>query len=433
MENVHGCAGVELEDNLRAVSQVGCDIAKRLIVNSNPPVHRPRPPLRRLQSHRVPISAYVPLAQQHHPPFASSAPSSTSAQFLSAFIYVAPASSIADFLLIHPRSCILAHSLVTCRRALFRRARRQTAPCTCLFVFSALFALARRPLFGAHSPPLPLRLRWGAFAVEEAQVVPSSSCARGSAARRVHICEAAAAATSPRSRISLTKTEKRADGDGNADGEEVQVRSRRGRTLSLCQPICSLLFSPSPPPRESADASVNVAWYGKRRLQVAAVCIRTRALAEMEKRDCGCGCGCGASPSPQRRSRNPVLPVRRWRSMHMCYAWDADVAGVHTCAYGAHHALALVIERSRQDVLAYPPRRHRLLPARIRWAHAPRIWVYFCVWMRTRAPLQVEGARMRCGALAIFLSKLGQIPISARFDVCQAYPHTHGHRARRDK
>jgi hypothetical protein len=128
-----------------------------------------------------------------------------------------------------------------------------------------------------------------------------------------------------------------------------------------------------------------------------------------------------------------------------------------TCAYGAHHilvlALLLVIERSRRDVRAYSPRRRILLPTRIWRAHAPRIWVYFCVWMRTHASLEVGmerekargcvvGARIFCPLPPLqsislsFSSNSIRSLFSAPFDVCPAshpHPHTHGHPAQRNK
>jgi hypothetical protein len=302
-------------------------------------------------------------------------------------------------------------------------------------VFRGLCALAEAA-FWVRSPPLPLCLRRGAFTVEEAQVVPSSSCARGSAARRIHICEAAGATTSPRLRTSYAcqrwwmETEGHAGGggvtirmqvdeDGEARGRGWECRWRRSagtcaRTSSPSSSRLTVWFGvaagtveagtyPLPLPTHLFSPLLTLA-----PAQGECRCQRRRGVVwEAQASSCGsmhthaCTRRDGEArlrvrvrvrceSFPQRRPRNPVLPVRRWRSMHMCYAWDADVgAGVHTCAYGAHHALALVIERSRQDVRAYPPRCCCLVPTRIRKASAPRIWIYFWVWMRTGASVEV--------------------------------------------
>ncbi|KAJ7850965.1 hypothetical protein B0H13DRAFT_2360439 [Mycena leptocephala] len=97
----------------------------------------------------------------------------------------------------------------------------------------------------------------------------------------------------------------------------------------------------------------------------------------------------------------PVIPVlvRGRRNMR--------TAGVYACANGAHHtlilALARVIVRSRRWVCAYPRRRRRLLPTRIRRAHAPRIWVYLWIRMRTRVSLEV--GTERCGSVRVYCSR----------------------------
>jgi hypothetical protein len=190
--------------------------------------------------------------------------------------------------------------------------------------------------------------------------------------------------------------EARVDGDG----VQVCMRIHPSRTLTLVGLRCglphlpspSLLLSPSFPPSPAPspphlpprprDTGVGLTWYGTCSLQVAAIRIRTRTLTEMEKHRCPC---------EHLLSLTVVLVIPSScaaGAVHTRYARDVDIeAGV--CVYGKCLTLVLtfarVIVRSKRGIRAYRCWCRFLLPTRIPRAHAPQIWVYFCVWMRTGA------------------------------------------------
>ncbi|KAJ7840621.1 hypothetical protein B0H13DRAFT_2415817 [Mycena leptocephala] len=99
---------------------------------------------------------------------------------------------------------------------------------------------------------------------------------------------------------------------------------------------------------------------------------RTRSAEEARV-----GTGTGAThPLPHRLPRDPPprAATRGRRSMHICYALDADVgAGVHACAYGPAPLYSYSHGPSRRGVRQHSCRRSHVLPTRIRRTHTLRI------------------------------------------------------------
>ncbi|KAJ7828606.1 hypothetical protein B0H13DRAFT_2373113 [Mycena leptocephala] len=422
----------------------------------------PRPPLRRLREHWVPISAC--LAQQHQPALRIVHCYHTSSSVLSwrpiplrihthfdrlmaptslspspspslppLWILLQVAASRSHIVhrvmgavqsrrlpLIYHQSYIRARALVAWGRALFQHADGHQA-----------LSLVSSAHFSPHSwrsrggRPLCLRTEASFFWLAPllfASVGVASSCG--------HYLSALAHPT----RLSAEVDGDGDDGDGNADADRVvRVDGDGVQAVVLPQPPPSSSLShssppsptPSPPPCLSSPvmpASTRCGM-GRAGLELRPVRARTHALAEMEKR----GCLCEHIPFLTIALRIALL-VRGWRSMHTCYAWDADVgAGVHTCAYGASAlvlAVARVIERLSDQGggsvriaagVAY------FFLCGYRGCAFRGSFVFGCALPR-RGDGDGELARVRCECayillsppflfLATFLFKLGRIPV----------------------
>ncbi|KAJ7857996.1 hypothetical protein B0H13DRAFT_1154836 [Mycena leptocephala] len=202
---------------------------------------------------------------------------------------------------------------------------------------------------------------------------------------------------------------------------------------------------PCPRP-ERAPTSVSTWWYETRRLQAAAVCIRTRALAEIEKRGCGCGCGCGAStsfPSPSSSASSSscaagavcirVTPrTRRW--VQACTHVRMKPAPSYSYSRGS--SCDRVIEAGCPCVCA--PALLSAFYADTEGARSADLGLILGLDAQSRVDdgADVEFARVRRGCAYNLLS-LALAPISlsfssnsvgslysARFDVCMAsHPH----------
>ncbi|KAJ7840626.1 hypothetical protein B0H13DRAFT_2415830 [Mycena leptocephala] len=393
MEIVYGCVVCRLPrppfqawnlwDNLRAVSQAGCDINALKSIGQGHPAHRydvfehpssfpsasctviiPRPHL-----HAQFLSPFVraltaswcssplhtgpcPRVREH--------PSPTRAPAWSIVAWEpepSPHSSSIIHTRAHSRSVRTGESLPdSAMRARGRRSAR--CPLRASLLSSPRSLPSHGGRFLARSPPL--RLRRGALAMERAQVALLLMCEWERSEIRVRLRSGYGRYLSARVhliRLVLRSTE--VDGDGmtmqmemeweriDGDGVQVRVRIHHSRTLTLVGLRCGLalsawrsLSSSSPSPSCSLVSTLAfpfapAEWYGTRRLQAPPVRAYTRALAEVEER--GCWCPNGSSPPSSS---------------------DVDIeAGMYACAHGAYltlvFALALVIELRRWRCCGY--------------------------------------------------------------------------------
>ncbi|KAJ7931935.1 hypothetical protein B0H13DRAFT_2521887 [Mycena leptocephala] len=396
-------------DNLRAVSQAGYDITKRLGVTLYPPVFR------MLNRSSVDVE-FIP--QGHRYDVFENSDTSNSSRIHARFDYLTAHLPLA--LALAPAFVDLSHRLALphhpSRRGAVRilfiridhtcpRAPLWLAPCLipacgraddaqlsvlCTFAFRALRVLCVRAgaaFFGAGAvrwvhtmlPPLP-----SLFASAAMHLLRNECNGYGRyLSARVHLVRLAHL-------MYLVRRSTEVDGDGITmqgrfvgDGVQVRVRIHPSPALTLGRfrlwsalplafalvlvpvPVCSLVPPASPSPHcvvRNAQASS---------------CAGPRTYPRT-RRDGEARVPVRAHP-PSLSSRIALL-VRTVFPSAYGYARAVELergvnSGVHVCAYGAHHALVLGIERSRKAVPAYTHRRRCFL--RGYRGRTPRIWVYF--------------------------------------------------------
>ncbi|KAJ7854248.1 hypothetical protein B0H13DRAFT_1903762, partial [Mycena leptocephala] len=350
-------------DNLRAVSQVGCDIVSRLVVV---------------------ILRGVAL----HPPGGISF----------GFLFLQMPSTFSSIR--HTRA--LLHHADGRIPASFQHADGRANEAQL-----GMRVLVRGRRVHASLPPLsPLRLRRGAHAMERAQValllVREREQQRDAFAPRTQLRPLPPRTCASRPRTSCISSACRWGGDDEAHrrlDEDREARRQRWEcrwrwrwplrfgTLSFCPPAFAFALALALVPTFAhtlapilllAPVTPTSIWCGAghagsklRRDGEARVRVRVRREHIL--------------PSP---SRSLLMGGRR--SMHMRYAgWVGMGAGVYMGVWSA----PCTRPRTRAGRRAIEA---SLSSTWIRRARAPRIWVYFCVWMRTRAPLEV--VMEKCGS-----------------------------------
>jgi hypothetical protein len=292
--------------------------------------------------------------------------------------------------------------------------------------------------------PLPLRLRRDALAVEQAQV--AFHLARTSRATRAPVDGGGwRSGWNDDADADWMKTEKHATGDGNADEDRVRVRIYRSLTLrlrlrfgnlSFCPPafafVLALAFVPTfahtlaptlllvPAPPSPCPCCVV-------RATLASSCSGTRTYSRT-RRD---GMHVRAPPLPHRRSRNPppAQPAQCIRatqgtliSRRACVRVPAYVCAYHSRAPARHRAIGAgpytrpgvaVFLRRYEGVRSAVP---GILLGLDEHSYAVEVGMGkargYVVGARTLCPpLPCTRSYFSSVSLAIFLSKLGRIPM----------------------